>query len=175
MWKLLISNTTSRYYTLMNAKTYNGLPRETIISKRWLRCTCDAQWCHYFARFKHEILCIIGLPYNSTHHKPLHRTSLYNSWNLHIIMIDLPQKPSTWKLQHINHSSTTSQQAIDCHPNHGFGCKRMSHYTHPIMKCLETKLKLHVTKIKNNFKQINIITTQYAHSIQIHKHRLENQ
>lgn len=79
MWKLLISNTTSRYYTLMNAKTYNGLPRETIISTRLLRCTCDAQWCHCFARFKHEILCIIGLPYNPTHHKPLHRTSLYNS------------------------------------------------------------------------------------------------
>ena len=36
-------------------------------------------------------------------------------------------------------------------------------------KNLETKLKIHVTKIKNTFKQINIIGAQYAHSILVHK------
>ena len=33
------------------------------------------------------------------------------------------------------------------------------------MKNLETMLKLPIMKIKSTFKQINIINTQYAHSI----------
>ena len=44
----------------------------------------------------------------------------------------------------------------------------------PSMKALETQLKLPTTQIKNTFKQLNIIATQYAHSILIHKRRLEN-
>jgi hypothetical protein len=44
----------------------------------------------------------------------------------------------------------------------------------PSMKTLESTLKLPITKIKNTFKQINIIATQYAHSILVHKRRLEN-
>ncbi len=43
------------------------------------------------------------------------------------------------------------------------------------MKKLEATLKLPITKIKDTFKQINIIATQYAHSILVHKRRLENQ
>ena len=45
----------------------------------------------------------------------------------------------------------------------------------PSMKSLETKLKLPITKVKSAFKQINTIPTQYAHSILIHKRRLEPQ
>jgi hypothetical protein len=44
----------------------------------------------------------------------------------------------------------------------------------PSMKELETKLKLPTTKIKNTFKQINLIALQYAHSLLVHKRRLEN-
>ena len=42
------------------------------------------------------------------------------------------------------------------------------------MKNMETKLKLPLIKIKNTFQQINIIATQYAHPILVHKRRLEN-
>ena len=42
------------------------------------------------------------------------------------------------------------------------------------MKKLETILKLPLIKIKVTFQQINIIATQYAHSILVHKQRLEN-
>ena len=42
------------------------------------------------------------------------------------------------------------------------------------MNELETKLKLPTSQIKNTFKQINIIAIQYAHSILIHKRRIEN-
>lgn len=41
------------------------------------------------------------------------------------------------------------------------------------MKTLEAKLKISITRIKSTFKQINTITTQYAHSILIHEWRLE--
>jgi hypothetical protein len=45
----------------------------------------------------------------------------------------------------------------------------------PSMNKLEDILKLPVMKIKSTFKQINIIATQYAHSILVNKRRLENQ
>jgi hypothetical protein len=42
------------------------------------------------------------------------------------------------------------------------------------MKNLEKILELPITKIKNTFKQINLIATQYEHSILVHKRRLKN-
>ena len=51
------------------------------------------------------------------------------------------------------------------------GAKATTHI--PSMKELEIKLKLPTSQIKNTFKQINIITIQYAHSILIHKRRIE--
>ena len=44
----------------------------------------------------------------------------------------------------------------------------------PSMNKLETILELHIMKIQSIFKQINIIATQYAHSILAHRRRLEN-
>ena len=44
----------------------------------------------------------------------------------------------------------------------------------PSMKNLETTLKLPLIKIKNTFQQINIIATQYAHLILVHRQKLEN-
>jgi hypothetical protein len=44
----------------------------------------------------------------------------------------------------------------------------------PSMKKLETTLKLPITKIKDTFKQINIIATHYAHFALVHKRRPEN-
>ena len=44
----------------------------------------------------------------------------------------------------------------------------------PSIKNLETTLKLPFIKIKNTFQQINIIATQYAHLIIVHRRRLEN-
>jgi hypothetical protein len=49
--KIIISNKISRHYTFINAGTYNGLPHGT-------------QRCHCNIRFKPDILCILGHPYN---------------------------------------------------------------------------------------------------------------
>ena len=44
----------------------------------------------------------------------------------------------------------------------------------PSMNALETQLIIPTPQIKNTLRQINIIAIQYAHSILIHKRRLEN-
>jgi hypothetical protein len=44
----------------------------------------------------------------------------------------------------------------------------------PSMNALGTQLKLPTPQIKNTFRQINIIAIKYAHSILIHKRRIEN-
>ena len=44
----------------------------------------------------------------------------------------------------------------------------------PSMNELATKLKLPTSQIRSTFKQINIIAIQYAHTILIHKRRIEN-
>ena len=62
--KLNISSKISRHYTLMNAGTYNGFPQENTVPTWLLPCTCSAQRCQYNARFKPDILCIIGHPYD---------------------------------------------------------------------------------------------------------------
>ena len=63
--KLLKSNTITKHYTLMNAGIYNDSPQDNTITAWLLPCTCDIQRCHCHTRFKPDILCVIGHPYNS--------------------------------------------------------------------------------------------------------------
>ena len=62
--KLLVSSNKSRSFILMNAGTYNNNPQENTVPHWLLPCTCN-QRCHCNARFKPDILCIRGLPYQS--------------------------------------------------------------------------------------------------------------
>jgi hypothetical protein len=66
--KLIMSNKISRHYALMNAGTYNERPQENTVPTWLLPCTCGTLRCHCNARFKPDILCVIGHPYN---HPPL--------------------------------------------------------------------------------------------------------
>lgn len=45
--KPILSNTTSRHYTLMNARTPNGLPQGNTIPPWLLPCTCGGQRYHF--------------------------------------------------------------------------------------------------------------------------------
>ena len=63
--KLLMSNTSTRYYTLMNASVYNESPQENTVPAWLLPCTCDTSRCQCNARLKPDILCVLGHPYNS--------------------------------------------------------------------------------------------------------------
>lgn len=61
---LIVSNTNSRYFTLMNTRTHNGLLHDNTIPPRLLPCVYNAQRCHCNARLKPNILCVIGHQYN---------------------------------------------------------------------------------------------------------------
>ena len=62
--KLILSTKISRQYTLMNVGTHNKLPQENTVLTWLLPCICGTQRCHCYARFKLDILCVIGHPYN---------------------------------------------------------------------------------------------------------------
>ena len=63
--KLIVLSKHSRCYILMNARRFNdNLPENTVPS--WLLpYTCSLQRCHYNARFKPDIICVKGLPYQA--------------------------------------------------------------------------------------------------------------
>ena len=63
--KLLISSEKSRCFTLMNAGTFNNNPQENTVPNWLLPCTCNTQRCHCSARFRPDILCVKGLPYQN--------------------------------------------------------------------------------------------------------------
>ena len=63
--KLLISSEKSQCYTLMNVGTFNNNPQENIVPNWLLPCTCGTQRCHCNARFRSDILCVKGLPYQN--------------------------------------------------------------------------------------------------------------
>jgi hypothetical protein len=63
--KLLISSEKSRCFILMNAGTFNNTPQENTVPNWLLPCTCSTQRCHCNSRFRPDILCVRGLPYQN--------------------------------------------------------------------------------------------------------------
>ena len=63
--KLLVSSKQSRCYILMNAGIFNNNPQDNTVPPWLLNCTCRNQRCHYNARFKRDIMCVKGLPYQT--------------------------------------------------------------------------------------------------------------
>ena len=63
--KLLISSEKSRCFTLMNVGTFNDNPQENTVPNWLLPCTCGTQRCQCNSRFRPDILCVKGLPYQN--------------------------------------------------------------------------------------------------------------
>ena len=63
--KLLLSHPSTRYFTLMNAGTFNNNPLENTVPLWLLACSCNTQRCYCNEKFKPNILHIIGLTYQS--------------------------------------------------------------------------------------------------------------
>ena len=63
--KIIVSSKHSRCYILMSARTFNDNPPENTVPPWLLPCTCGLQRCHYNARFKPDIICVKGLPYQA--------------------------------------------------------------------------------------------------------------
>jgi hypothetical protein len=120
-------------------------------------------------------LCVIGHPYN--HPPPKTPTP-----NTTIQIIEFTYCNDRFTAETFDRKTTKYQPLIDNITTNGWNVAplivlvaRARGTTHiPSMKKLETSLKLPISKIKDTFKQINIIATQYAHSILVHKRRLEN-
>ena len=170
--KLLVSNKVTRHYILMNACTYNELPQENTVPTWLLPCTCGTQRCHCNARFKPDIICILGHPYNSP--PPEAPTT-----EITIQFIEFTYCNDRFSAETREQKITKYQPLINSIIARGWnvaplivlasGARATTHI--PSMKELKTKLKLPTSQIRSTFK---IITIQYAHSILIHKRRIEN-
>ena len=49
----------------MNAGTFNNTPQENTVPNWLLPCTCGTQRCDCNSRFRPDILCVRGLPYQN--------------------------------------------------------------------------------------------------------------
>jgi hypothetical protein len=173
--KLLVSNKITRHYILMNAGTYNDRPPENTVPPWLLPCTCATQRCHCNARLKPDILCVLGQPYNSP--PPEVPTPITT-----IQFIEFTYCNDRFSDETTERKITKYQPLINDILARGWnvaplivlasGARATTHI--PSMNELATKLKLPTSQIRSTFKQLNIIAIQYAHSILIHKRRLEN-
>ena len=137
--------------------------------------TCGLQRCHYNARFKPDIICIQGLPYQANASNNL-------EYNLQIQFIEFAYCNDRFLPKTITRKIEKYQSLIDHITNRGWNvepliiitaCARAT--THiPSMKILEEKFKIPEKTIRQTFGEINTIAIQHAMSIILYKRRLEN-
>ena len=171
----MISSKHSRCYILMNAGTFNDKPPENTVPHWLLPCICGLQRCHCNARFKPDIICIKGLPYQAN--PPNNPEN-----NLKIQFIEFTYYNDGFSLETITRKTEKYQPLIDHITNRGWiveplmvitTCARAT--THIFsMKILEEKFKIPEKTIRQTFSEINTIAIQHAMSIILHKRRLEN-
>ena len=159
----------------MNTRTFNDNPPENTVPLWLLPCTCGLQRCHCNGRFKLDIMCVKGLPYQTN--PP---TTLEN--NLKIQFIEFTYCNDRFSLETITRKIEKYQPLIHNIINRGWnveplivitaGAKATTHI--PSMKILEEKFKIPKKIIRQTFTEINTIAIQHAMSIILHKMRLEN-
>ena len=159
----------------MNVGTFNGNPPENTVPPWLLPCTCGLQRCHCNARFKLDITCIKGLPYQAN-------SSTTTENDLKIQFIEFAYCNDRFSPETITCKTEKYQPLIDNITNRGWnveslivitaGAKATTHT--PSIKNLEEKLKIPTKNIRQTFIDINTIAIQHAMSIILHKRRLEN-
>ena len=170
--KLIVSSKHSRCYILMNAGTFNNNPPENTIPPWLFPYTCSLQRCHCNARFKPNIICVKGLPYQANPPRN----------NLKIQFIEFTYYNDEFSPEIITRKNEKYQPFIDNITNRGWnveplivittGARATTHITS--MKILEEKFEILEKTIKQIFSEINTIAIQHAMSIILHKRRLEN-
>jgi hypothetical protein len=159
----------------MNAGTFNNNPQENTVPNWLLPCTCNTQRCHCNARFRPDILCVKGLPYQND--PPIDIDP-----NLTIQFIEFTYCNDRFSPEAIEAKNNKYKPLIDSIASRGWkieplivitaGARATAHI--PSMKILEENLKIPMVTFKNTFKNINTIAIQYAMSILLHKRRIEN-
>ena len=150
----------------MNLGTHNELPQESTMPPWLLPCACGAQRCHCSTKLKPDILCVIGHPYD-------HPPPVTLAPELTIQFIQFTYYNDRFAAKTLDRKTTNYQPLINNITTRGWNVDPLMVLvasaraaTHiPSMNKLETILKLPIMKIKSTFKPINIIATQYAHSI----------
>ena len=141
--KLIVSSKHSRCYIFMNARTFNDNPLENMVPPWLLLSTCGLQRCHCNARFKPDIICIKGLPYQANP-----QTIPEN--NLKIQFIEFTYCNDRFSPETITRKTKKYQPLIDNITNRGWnveplivitaGARATTHI--PSMKILEEKFKI---------------------------------
>ena len=159
----------------MNAGTFNNNPPENTVPPWLLLYTCGLQRCHYNARFKSDIICVKGLPYQTN-------PPTTHGDNLKIQFIEFTYCNDRFSSEAITRKTKKYQPLIDNITNKRWnveplivitvGARATTHISS--MKILEEKFKILEKTIKQTFSEINIIAIQHAMSIILHKRRLEN-
>ena len=172
--KLILTSQKPRCYILMNFGKFNNSPQENTVPPWLLPCTCGQQRCHCNARFKHDLLCIKGLPYLSS--PPLNPTA-----NLTVQFIECTFTDDRFPQESIYNKITKYQPLINTSVKMG-GKQTRSQSSWwsrgtmhaPSMKQLENIFQLYKTNIKHTFKAINTSAIQYVGLILLHKWRIDN-
>ena len=159
----------------MNAGIFNNNPQENTVPNWLLPCICNTQRCHCNAKFRPDILCVKGLPYQND--PPVDIDP-----DLSIQFIEFTYCNDWFSREAIEAKINKYKPLIDSIASKGWkiepllvitiGARATAHI--PPMKLLEDNLKIPMATIKNTFKNINTIAIQYAMSILLHKRRIEN-
>ena len=173
--KLIVLSKHSRCYILMNTSIFNDNPLENTVLLWLLPYTCGLQRCHYNVRFKLDIICVKGLPYQANPPNTLGN-------NPKIQFFEFTYYNDRFLLETITRKIEKYQPLIDNITNRGWNVEPLiaiivnaGATTHiPSMKILEEKFKIPEKTIRQTFSEINTIAIQHAMSIILHKRRLEN-
>ena len=150
-------------------------PKKTQFPIGYFLAHARTQRCHCNSRFRPDILCIKGLPYQNDPPTDIDP-------NFTIQFIEFTYYNDKFSPETLEAKNNKYGQLIANIVARGWkvdplivitaGARATTHI--PSMESLKTHFKIPMPIIKNTFKNINTIAIQYAMSILLHKRRIEN-
>jgi hypothetical protein len=159
----------------MNVGIYNNSPPDNTVPPWLLLCTCNTPRCHCNARFKPDLLCVWGIPYQ--HPPPTTPTS-----SITIQFIEFTFCNDRFPLDAISRKINKYASLIHAIQARGWqvaplmvltaGARATTHIS--TMTLLHDTLHIPKLTIQQTCTNINIIAIHHAMSILLYKRKLEN-
>jgi hypothetical protein len=156
----------------MNAEIHNTLSPDNTVPTWLLSCTCNTPRCHCNARFKPDLLCVIGIPYQ--HQPPTTPTPTITIQFIEFIFCN-----DRFPLEAIDRKNHKYKPLLQDLQAHGWNVAPLmvltagtSHIS--TMTLLHDQLHIPRSHIKQTCTNINIIAIHHAMSILLYKRKLEN-
>jgi hypothetical protein len=173
--KLFLSCHNTRCFILMNAGIYDNSPPDNTVPTWLLPCTCNTPRCHCNARFKPDLLCVRGVPYQ--HPPPTTPTS-----SIIIQFIEFTFYNDRFPMDAISYKINKYTPLLHDIQARGWQVAplmvltaRARATTHiSTMTLLQDILHIPKPQIKQTCTNINIIAIHHAMSILLYKRKLEN-